>query len=100
MKSITEKNEGKTKVQIIPFRAWSMAAIMGMCVEHRLYTHGSLKQYTEMLQFVDGNEPTDENIYKVASNILDYTDANEDQTVTNIMYFIENEAVRTTFEIR
>ncbi len=86
--------------KITAVRRWSMEDIVQMCIENNFYTQGDALAYSRMLQRVKVMEPTPEEIYKTASNILDYTDTNEDQTVTNIMYFIENEIVRTSFEIR
>lgn len=85
---------------LLTTRKWDAEGIRSMCVSHHFYMRGTVAQYTDMLNYVKENDPTPENIYNVANDILNYTDPNEDQTVTNIMYIIENEVVRTSYEIK
>ena len=85
--------------KITAVRRWDMEDIMHMCINHNFYTRGDTRAYTKMLNYVKQKEPTPEEIYIVAVDILDHTDENEDQSITNIMYIIENEVVRTTYEI-
>ena len=85
--------------KITAVRRWSMEDIVQMCIENNFYTQGDALAYSRMLQRVEVMEPTLENIYAVAVDILDHTDENEDQTITNIMCIIENTVVRTTFDI-
>lgn len=87
------------KPKIRTIRQWSMDEVMGMCIDHNFYTCGDVQAYTKMLEYVNHSEPTPENIYDVAVDILDHTDPNEDQTITNIMCIIENSVVRTVYEI-
>ena len=63
-------------------RKWDAEGIRSMCVSHHFYMRGTVAQYTDMLNYVKENDPTPENIYNVANDILNYTDPNEDQTVT------------------
>lgn len=85
--------------KITAVRQWSMEDIVSMCIENNFYTQGDALAYSRMLQRVEVMEPTPEEIYKTAVDILDHTDPNEDQTITNIMCIIENTVVRTTYEI-
>lgn len=72
---------------------------MRMCISNNFYTCGDTREYSKMLEYVENSKPTLENIYAVAVDILDHTDPNEGQTITNIMCIIENTVVRTTFDI-
>ena len=85
--------------KITAVRRWSMEDIVSMCIENNFYTQGDALAYSRMLQRVEVMKPTPEEIYKTAVDILDHTDPNEDQTITNIMCIIENTVVRTTYEI-
>lgn len=85
--------------KITAVRRWSTEDIVQMCIENNFYTQGDALAYSRMLQRVEVMKPTPEEIYKTAVDILDHTDPNEDQTITNIMCIIENEVVRTTYEI-
>ena len=93
----TKRTTEAPKIKVI--RRWSMKDIVQMCIENNFYTYGDTRAYMKMLNHVDNKEPTPEEIYIVAVDILDHTDPNEDQTITNIMYTIEKEAVQTTYEI-
>ena len=42
------------------------------------------------------SQPTYENLYRLAKDICEHS---EDQTITNVMFILEREAVTTTFEI-
>ncbi len=49
-----------------------------------------------MLEMVETMNPTYENLYTVACDIKEHSD---NQTITNVMFILEREAVTTTFEI-
>lgn len=82
--------------EITVHRYWTSERVRATCISNDLYTCGYHEDYEAMLNFVAENEPTTENLYRVAHDI--YLNS-EGQTVTNIMYLIESEAVFTTFEI-
>ena len=67
-----------------------------VCVDNDLYTCGDCEEYSHMLDRVRELEPTYENICVISKDIMAHS---KDQTVTNIMYLLENCAVTTTFEI-
>ena len=77
-------------------RQWSSGSVRAACIRHRLYTHGDSEEYEQMLTFVDINEPTTEILYTVAKDIYDHS---ENQTITNIMFILEREAVYTFYYI-
>ena len=79
----TKRTTEAPKIKVI--RRWDMEDIMHMCINHNFYTRGDTRAYTKMLNYVKQKEPTPEEIYIVAVDILDHTDENEDQSITNIM---------------
>lgn len=90
----------KEKVVSIPhietFRRWSSYTVQQACIRNALYTMGEARDYSDMLAFVDISYPTNNNLYLVAKNICENS---WEQTITNIMYILEKEAITTTFEI-
>ena len=77
-------------------RKWGSHDVMRVCRENNFYTCGDSEEYDNMLDMVDALEPTPENIYQVAKDIYEHS---EDQTITNIMFAIEHDAVFTFFYI-
>lgn len=77
-------------------RMWYADRVRQACIRNDLYTRGDNAAYNKMLDFVDGNEPRMDVMYKVAKDIFEHS---KDQTITNVMFILENEAVITTFEI-
>ena len=84
--------------EIRAIRRWSIGSVRGACIRNNLYSMGDADAYEYMLSMVrdTANHPTYENIYAVAKDICNHS---EQQTVTNIMYILEQEAVITTFEL-
>lgn len=82
--------------KITTTRHWSADSVRATCIRNSLYTRGTGADYDHMLSWVDRLYPNTENLYFIADNILEHS---EDQTVTNIMFLLEREAVATTFEI-
>ena len=77
-------------------RHWSYSTVRHACIKNDLYTRGCNKDYAAMLEFVDSSEPTTKALYTVASDIYMHS---KNQTISNIMYILESDAVITTFEI-
>ena len=77
-------------------RLWSERTVRNVCVNNNLYTLGDCYEYEEMLTKVRGCHPTYESIFEIAVDIFNHS---EDQTITNIMYLLENYAVFTFFEV-
>ena len=71
-----------------------------MCIENDLYDCGSIKEYSEMLEFIEKNDPTDKNIYRVAANIIDHTSPDQGRTITGIMSVIRNDVVKTVYTLK
>ena len=77
---------------------WSSSDIRSMCIKNDWYTAGDIKAYSKMLDFVEANEPTKLNIWKVAQDILENSD-DKDLYLEAIMFVIANEVVKTFFEV-
>ena len=77
-------------------RKWSAENVRTTCIDNNLYTCGNNADYSEMLDFVDENEPTPENLFTVAADINEHSKEN---TIENIMFLLERFAVCAFFEI-
>ena len=77
-------------------RKWSPESVMDACQKNNLYTCGENRSYRCMLDEVFFSEPTYDNLYRIA---LDIQKHSRDQTISNVMCILENEAVKTIFEI-
>ena len=71
-------------------------SIMQACIRNDLYTRGSAEDYTKMLNKAAFTAYSIELLYDLAVDICKHS---EDQTVTNIMFILKNEAVTTGYEI-
>ena len=77
-------------------RRWSGMSVRQTCIKHDLYTCGDNEDYEHMLNWVERLYPNTENLYFIAEDIQKHS---KDQTVTNVMFLLERDAVMTTFEI-
>ena len=77
-------------------RQWAASRVRQVCIDNDLYTCGDNEDYSNMLDCVRNSYPDAENLYLIAMDIQKHS---KDQTITNIMYLLENKAVTTTFEI-
>lgn len=77
-------------------RRWSASSVRQACINNNLYTRGDNEDYEHMLVWVNRFYPNVENMYTIAADIHKHS---KEQTITNIMYILESEAVVTTFEI-
>ena len=90
---------------IIERNRWSARDVRNVCIRERYYTRGNNEAYSNMLNFVNENEPTKENILKVAADIMDHsdltrymTDYSHNEILANIMYNLK-EKVITSYEL-
>ena len=84
-------------MQIKEYRTWSVDEVWAICNRRGLYTKGDSEEYDAMLSTVRRTpDPTLEDLYRVAENICLHS---QFQTVTNIMYMLANEVVKSGFEI-
>ena len=77
-------------------RRWSGMSVRQTCIKHDLYPCGDNEDYEHMLNWVERLYPNTENLYFIAEDIQKHS---KDQTITNVMYLLEKDAVTTTFEI-
>ena len=77
-------------------RQWSLSDVRRACIHNDLYTRGTNEAYSAMLNSIGTLEPTPENIHRVAKDIYDHS---RNQTITNIMFILEKEAVDTFYYI-
>ena len=77
-------------------RRWSGMSVRQTCIKHDLYTCGDNENYEHMLNWVERLYPNTENLYFIAEDIQKHS---KDQTITNVMYLLEKDAVTTTFAI-
>ena len=77
-------------------RRSSGMSVRQTCIKHDLYTCGDNEDYEHMLNWVERLYPNTENLYFIAEDIQKHS---KDQTVTNVMFLLERDAVMTTFEI-
>lgn len=77
-------------------RHWSAERVRYACIKNNLYTRGDNEAYGNILDYVSRSYPDTENLYLVAKDICEHS---KGQTVSNVMFIIESEAVTTTFAI-
>lgn len=77
-------------------RQWSRYTVRQTCIKNDLYTCGDNEEYDHMLSWVERLYPNTENLYFIAEDIQKHS---KDQTVTNVMFLLEKDAVTTTFEV-
>ena len=79
---------------------WYPHEIRAMCIKYGYYENGTNDEYDMMLTFVDKEEPSLQNIYKVAADIWMHSrDLQDDITIDEIMVDV-NECVHTFFRVR
>ena len=69
-----------------------------MCIKNDYYTAGDNEAYAKMLNFVDNNEPTTTNIYKVAVDIVKHSDLesygqSEKENIEYINGYVKNRII-------
>ena len=75
-------------------RIWTPESVRQVCIANDLYTRGDCAQYERMLNQVRDTQPTYESLYLVAKDIQEHS---REQTITNVMFILENDAVKTVF---
>ena len=83
-------------MKIIEHRYWTMADIRQVCIANNLYTCGTNEEYANMFHRAEKIEPTPENLYIIAKDIAEHSEAN---TISNIMGLL-TKAVMITYEIK
>ena len=76
---------------------WTSYGVQRVCIDCGLYTEGDNEAYTSMLNMVEANPtPSVIGLYMVAVDIAEHS---EHQTVTNVMFILENQAITYTFTL-
>lgn len=83
--------------EITETRCWDVDDVRSCCIKNELYTWGSNEDFERMLTMVFHSFPDNESLYIVAKDIAEHSD---DQTVSNVMYLLAKDAVRTTFSFK
>ena len=83
-------------------KRWSASSVRSMCIKNDRYTRGDCAAYEKMLDFVNKNEPTLENIERVAADIVNHSDLSSyglsfDECVEAIMFDLANDAITYSF---
>ena len=84
------------EVVICTHRRWSRRTVQQACIDNDLYTCGTNDDYMNMLDMADRMYPDTKKLYFIAKDICKHS---ADQTITNVMFILEREAVITTYEI-
>ena len=90
----------KQQPKVIEHAEWIAEEIRNFCLEEGYYSEGKVREYEEMLNFVDQNKPTPENICKVAKDILDHSDHEHKRPVAYLMRDISVGLVNRYYEVR
>lgn len=95
MIGITDEQPKKTTSRFGMTGEWSSDAVRRFCMYKKLYTDGSLKDFSNMLDMVAEGSPTIERVYKVAEDIYRHSSGAVQAAVTmpQIMGMIASELV-------
>ena len=85
--------------EIEQYRFWTVEDVRNVCIKYDWYTKGDCRAYDKMLTTVRETEPTTENLYKVARDIMEHS---EDvwMTVEGTMTKLEREAVTNGYSVK
>ncbi len=90
----------KEDPKIIEHTQWFADEIRNFCLEEGYFTEGKIREYEEMLLFVDRNDPTPMNIYRVAKNILAHSDQEHQRGIEYMMRDISVDLVNRHYEVK
>lgn len=100
MSQIQELQNGERSFAHIPsidaIRLWSPSKVREACIANQLYTRGDNEDYSLLLEWVGTVSPTLGNLYLAAEDICEHSTGN---SITNVMYILEKEAVVTVYDI-
>lgn len=86
-------------MKIIETNIWRSSDVRSLCIREGFYTCGDCVSYQSMLNFVDTHKPTKNNIYKVAADIYNHSNEDDNWNVETIMFYIRREVVCTFYEL-
>lgn len=90
-------------MKIETIRKWSASDIRTLCIRNDYYTYGTNEDYESLFDFIRNNEPSLENVYHVAMDIvrhsnLDSYGQTETENIESVMFGVGN-VVNTFFRI-
>lgn len=90
-------------MKIETIRKWNTSDIRSLCIRANYYTYGTNEDYENLFDFVRNNEPSLENVYHVAMDIvrhsnLDSHGQTETENIESVMFEVEK-VVNTFFRI-
>lgn len=83
--------------EIIETKQMDAESVRKCCIKNNLYTMGTCREYDEMLNKVSAEQYSLRALYETAKDICEHS---EEQTIENVMYLLNRDAVITTYEIR
>lgn len=91
-------------VKISEEKRWDSDSVRNMCIKHNFYTHGSIGDYSKMLNYVDMKKPTTTTIYIVAKDIVSHSDMDaynqtDAENIESVMFELYRECINTFFHV-
>ena len=88
---------------IIKNRRWLPDDVRQFCLKHGYYTRGDCCDYEAMLRFISETTPNEENMYRVALNILNHSGyeiefGTADPDIIHVMFELEKEVVDVFYD--
>lgn len=85
-------------------KMWYSEDVRTMCVNHHFYTHGDIRAYERMLNSIEDADPTIENIFTVAADIVNHTEPEYDEgshkwNIEHVMFLLNKEVIITTYVV-
>ena len=78
-------------------RYWNMEELRCECIRRGWYTKGTNKDYETMLKFVSSKVPTNANMLRVATDILEHS--NTGDSIDFVLYCISNYCVKRFYDV-
>lgn len=85
-------------------KSWLPERVRQCCIDNQWYTRGTVGDYSRMLDYVRDSKPILSNIFKVAKDIFDHSNWDdqmgyEDEIIESIMFKLNDNAVVTSYWI-
>ena len=93
MEKFTFILNGKHESVVID-RVWNKYDMMRLCSDHDYYDAGDVNEYNNLLEFVRLNEPTRQNIFIAALDIMLHTDFDDSDKDKELLCCIMDEITR------
>ena len=92
-------------MKVKEIRKWLATDVRTMCIAYSYYTNGTGTDYDNMLNFISTHKPTNNNLLKVAEDIVNHSDLTRyNQTyaenIESIMFNLYADCVNVFFELQ